>query len=89
LCFMARAHMMPSVAPTAPKEWPVMDFVPETSACGMTLAMALVSGPSPVGVAVAWALTCPISSAARPESARAWRIARSTPRPSSSGAVTW
>jgi hypothetical protein len=50
---MARAHIIPSVAPTAPKEWPVMDLVPETSAWGMTLEIALVSGPSPVGVAVA------------------------------------
>src|SRR5215218_6295780 len=44
LCFSARAHMIPSVAPTAPKEWPVMDFVPDTRACGTTLAIAPVSG---------------------------------------------
>ena len=66
-----------------------MDLVPETSAWGMTLEIAFVSGPSPVGVAVAWALTCSTSPAVRPESSRARRIARSTPRPSSSGAVTW
>ena len=66
-----------------------MDFVAETRAWGMTREIALVSGPSPVGVAVAWALTCPTSSAVRPESSRARSIARSTPRPCSSGAVTW
>ena len=43
-----------------------MDLVPETRAWGMTLEIAFVSGPSPVGVAVAWALTCPTSSAVRP-----------------------
>ena len=42
-----------------------MDFVPETNACGTTLEIALVSGPSPVGVAVAWAFTWPTSCAAQ------------------------
>ncbi len=44
-------------------------MVPETRACGMTREIAFVSGPSPVGVAVACALTCPTSSGVRPESA--------------------
>ena len=51
---------MASIAPAAPKQWPVTDFVEETASLyawsPKTSLIARVSAASPSGVEVPWAL---------------------------------
>ena len=56
----ASTHIIASIAPAAPKQWPVIDFVDETASSyawsPKTSLIALVSARSPSGVDVPWAL---------------------------------
>ena len=91
---MASTVTTPSSPPAAPRRWPVIDFVDETTspflACSPnTRLMAWHSATSPCGVEVPWVFTYPTLSGATPASFRAMRIARWPPSPSGAGAVMW
>jgi len=53
-------HIIASIAPAAPKQWPIIDFVEETASSyawsPKTSLIAFVSAASPRGVEVQWAL---------------------------------
>ena len=59
--WIARTHIIASIAPAAPKQWPIIDFVDETASSyawsPKTSLSAFVSARSPSGVDVPCALT--------------------------------
>ncbi len=80
-----------SIAPAAPRRWPVCDLVPVKMTSSVASPSAArtdwASVTSPAGVEVACALTCLMSEGCRPASRTASRTAVDWPMPSGSGAT--